>query len=131
MAPKRLCKDGNICSDNEPATVNCAGSEHLHREKPGLCRVGAVAYRLPAFGKQCAFLSPDVDMPINGISPFYLPSNSRSASPAQSSTTAFFESSGDPSPSDGRLLAHVNALSRIQTTLPDGRSLSMFRFDLG
>lgn len=35
------------------------------------------------------------------------------------------------SPSQGRLLSHVNVLSRIETTLLDGRSLSIFRFDLG
>jgi len=72
-------------------------------------------------------------MPINGVSSSYFPAYTRRSatqSAAGGSTDVRLSNDG-VARSDDRLLGHVNVLSRIQTTLPDGKSLSIFRFDLG
>jgi hypothetical protein len=73
-------------------------------------------------------------MIINGVPPAYLSAQTRSTPRSEQAGSA----PADPpatAPGAGQVgaapLSGLNILSRVQTTLPDGRTLAVFRFDLG
>jgi hypothetical protein len=74
-----------------------------------------------------------ISVSVSGVTSSYSLASARptSASPQRSSATIDPQQNNVASKTDGPLLGHVHVLSSIQTTLPNGKSLSVFRFDLG